>query len=230
MTTSSLRENTKVHISFKEKIHTLYHGLYRVFGPQNWWPGDSPFEIMVGAILTQNTRWENVRRTLTEIKQEGLLSPHDLLRHGRRIPRLIRRSGFYNVKSKRLIAFLKYFVESYKGDTALMQRKTCSALRRELLKVEGIGRETADCILLYALSYPVFVIDAYTRRIFSRHGFFAYNTPYDELQNLFHDNLPRDVKVYNEYHALLVLLGKGYCKKNEPRCAVCPVRDTVALS
>lgn len=230
MTTSSMTETIKVQRSCRQKIHTLYRDLYQVFGPQNWWPGDSPFEIMVGAILTQNTRWENVHRTLTDIKQEGLLSPHDLLRHGRRIPRLIRRSGFYNVKSKRLIAFLKYFIESYNGDTALMKQKNWAVLRSELLKVEGIGRETADCILLYALAHPVFVIDAYTRRIFSRHGFFAYNAPYDELQQLFHDNLPRDIKVYNEYHALLVRLGKGYCKKNEPRCAVCPVRDTVALS
>ncbi len=230
MTTSSLTDNVTVQGSLREKIHAVYHDLYRVFGPQNWWPGDSPFEIMVGAILTQNTRWENVHRALADIKQEGLMSPHDLLRHQRRIPRLIRRSGFYNVKSKRLTAFLTYFVESYNGDTALMQQKNRTVLRSELLGVEGIGRETADCILLYALSHPVFVIDAYTRRIFSRHGFFAYNAPYDELQQLFHDNLPRDAKIYNEYHALLVRLGKGYCKKNEPRCTVCPVRDTVALS
>jgi endonuclease-3 related protein len=230
MTISSTAESITAKVSFKDKLHTLYHDLYRVFGPQNWWPGDSPFEIMIGAILTQNTRWENVRRTLMDIKQEGLLSPHSLLRHGRRIPQLIRRSGFYNVKSRRLVAFLKYFVGSYNGDAALMQKKNCAALRSELLKVEGIGRETADCILLYALSHPVFVIDAYTRRIFSRHGLFAYNAPYDELQQLFHDNLPRETRLYNEYHALLVRLGKGYCKKNEPRCTECPVRDTVTLS
>ncbi len=230
MTTSSMIETVRVQRSFQERIRALYYELYRAFGPQNWWPGDSPFEIMVGAILTQNTRWENVHQALTDIKKEGLLSPHNLLRHRRRIPRLIHSSGFYHVKSKRLIAYLKYFVGSYNGDAALMQQKDPSALRKELLNVEGIGRETADCILLYALSHSVFVIDAYTRRIFSRHGFFAYNAQYDELQQLFHDTLPRDVKVYNEYHALLVRLGKGYCKKNEPRCAVCPVRGTVALS
>ena len=230
MSTSSIAEGIAAQHSFRDKIRAVYHELYRIFGPQNWWPGDSPFEIMVGAILTQNTRWENVHLTLANIKQEGLLSPHDLLRYRRRIPELIRRSGFYNVKSKRLIAFLIYFCGSYDGDIALMKQKSCAVLRNELLEIEGIGRETADCILLYALSYPVFVIDAYTRRIFSRHGFFAYDTPYDELQQFFHDNLPRKVKLYNEYHALLVQLGKGYCKKNEPRCTVCPVRDTVALS
>ena len=111
-----------------------------------------------------------------------------------------------------------------------MRQKDGALLRKELLELEGIGPETADCILLYALSYPVFVIDAYTRRIFSRHGFFPYDAPYDELQHVFHDTLPRDVQLYNEYHALLVTLGKGYCKKNEPRCSVCPVRDTLALS
>lgn len=230
MNTFSETQGAIVQIPCEERILTVYHDLYRSFGPQSWWPGDTPFEIMIGAILTQNTRWANVHRTLKNIKQEGLLSPHELLYNQDRIPQLIRPSGFYNVKSKRLIAFLEYFLGSYNGDIALMKQKDCTMLRNELLEIDGIGYETADCILLYALSYPVFVIDAYTRRIFSRHGFFPHDAPYDELQRFFHHNLPRQVELYNEYHALLVQLGKGYCKKNEPRCTVCPVRDTVAMS
>jgi endonuclease-3 related protein len=230
MTTFSTTGSAMVQISCAEKIRTVYRELYGFFGPQNWWPGDTPFEVMVGAILTQNTRWPNVHRTLTNIKQEGLLSPLELLRHRQRIPQLLRPSGFYNVKSKRLISFLEYFLESCNGDIMLMKQKSRTMLRNELLEIEGIGPETADCILLYALGIPVFVIDAYTRRIFSRHGFFPYDAPYDELQKFFHDNLPEEVKLYNEYHALLVQLGKGYCKKHEPRCTVCPVRDTMAMS
>lgn len=216
--------------SLSERVCTVYHDLYRVFGPQHWWPGDTPFEVMVGAILTQNTQWANVHKTLTIIKQEGLLSPHDLFKHQHRIPRLLRPSGFYNVKSRRLIAFLEYFLGSYNGDIARMKQKDFLLVRSELLEINGIGPETADCILLYALGCPMFVIDTYTRRIFSRHGYFFHDAPYDELQKFFYDNLPRQVELYNEYHALLVRLGKGYCKKNDPRCAVCPVRDTVAMS
>lgn len=222
--------DAQAHRPMQERITGIYQVLYRAFGPQRWWPGDSPFEIMVGAILTHNTRWQNVHRALTRIKQEGLLSPHELLKNQHLVPSLIRSSGFYNVKSRRLIAFLRYFVESYDGDVARMKEKECAVLRGELLGIDGIGPETADCMLLYALSCPVFVVDAYTRRIFSRHGFFPYGASYDDLQHFFHDNLPRDAKVYNEYHALLVQLGKGYCKKNERRCAVCPVRHTIALS
>jgi endonuclease-3 related protein len=216
--------------SQSERVRTVYHELYRVFGPQHWWPGETPFEVMVGAILTQNTRWQNVHKTLMFIKQKGLLAPQDLFKHQHRLPSLLRPSGFYNVKSRRLIAFLEYFLGSYDGDAERLKQKDFLIVRNELLAINGIGPETADCILLYALGFPVFVIDTYTRRIFSRHGYFFYDAPYDELQHFFHNSLPRDVQLLNEYHALLVRLGKGYCKKNDPRCAVCPVRDAVAMS
>jgi len=210
---------------YTKRFLKIYDVLYKSFGPQHWWPGDTPFEIMIGAILTQNTNWQNVSKAIEQIKKAGLLDPILLLKHRASIPKMIRPSGFYNVKSKRLIIFLKYFVEKYDGDIKKMKKKKIGVLRDELLDLPGIGCETADSILLYALSYPIFVIDAYTRRIFSRHHIFEYDSSYDEIRCLFENNLPSNVKLYNEYHALLVKLGKEYCRKNEPLCDTCPIKD-----
>ncbi len=195
-----------------------------MFGPQHWWPGETPFEIMIGAILTQNTNWRNVSKAIDNIKNEGLLHPKELLKHRRMIPKLIRSSGFYKLKSKRLISFLEYFVTNYDGEINRMNETKTDVLRSELLSIPGIGYETADSILLYANGRPIFVVDAYTRRIFSRHRFFEYNRPYDEIRHIFESSLPQDVQLYNEYHALLVKLGKEFCKKNEPLCSTCPLR------
>jgi endonuclease-3 related protein len=208
-----------------KKFLKIYNTLYKSFGPQNWWPGDTPFEIMVGAILTQNTNWRNVSKAIENIKEAKLLSPKKLLKHRRMIPCLIRPSGFYNIKSKRLIDFLKYYVNNYHGNLKKMKTKRTEFLRRELLNIPGIGHETADSILLYALSRPVFVIDAYTRRVFSRHNIFDYDLPYDEIRLLFEKNLPRNIQLYNEYHALLVKLGKDFCKKKKSLCKMCPLRS-----
>jgi endonuclease-3 related protein len=204
---------------------TIYKILYNSFGPQNWWPGDSPFEIMIGAILTQNTNWRNVSKAIDNIKGARLLEPKRLLKHRRMIPRLIRPSGFYKLKSQRLIGFLNYYVKTYQGFIKKMDRQKTEILRRELLQITGIGNETADAILLYALSRPVFVVDAYTRRIFSRHNIFHYHMRYDEIRSFFEKHLPHNVHLYNEYHALLVKLGKEYCKKTKPLCDVCPMRN-----
>lgn len=206
-------------------ISKIYKTLYRFFGPQHWWPGDTPFEVMLGAILTQNTNWQNVKRAIANIKRANLLAPKKLLKNRRRIPELIKPSGFYKLKSKRLIKFLEMYVKHYNGDVKNFKGKKTKEIREELLAIPGIGYETADSILLYALNQPVFVVDAYTRRIFTRHNVFDNNPGYDEIRLLFENNLPRDTKLFNEYHALLVKLGKEYCKKNEPKCNICPVRD-----
>lgn len=209
---------------FSAHILKIYKILYKFFGPQHWWPGDTAFEVMIGAILAQNTNWRNASKAIDKIENAGLLKPHKLLNHRRMIPELIRSSGFYKLKSKRLVVFLAYFIEKYNGEIRKMKKKKILVLRDELLALSGIGFETADSILLYALSKPVFVVDAYTRRIFSRHGFFTHDLSYDDIRYVFESNLPRRVRLFNEYHALCVKLGKEYCKKNEPLCNTCPLR------
>lgn len=206
----------------------IYKRLFDRFGPQHWWPGDTPFEVMVGAILTQNTNWQNVEKAINNLKEAGLLNPHKLLANIDKIPQLIRPSGFYKLKSKRLIAFLKYFVEKYGGEVRNFDKKETDFLRNELLFIPGIGPETADSILLYALNRPVFVVDAYTRRMLTRHNLITEKADYNEIQKFFERNLPRDIQLYNEYHALIVRLGKEYCKKNDPLCDTCPIHNILA--
>jgi endonuclease-3 related protein len=203
----------------------IYKRLYESLGSQYWWPGDTLFEVMVGAILTQNTNWRNVSAAIDNVKRAQLLDPKKMLKHRRKIQNLIKPSGFYKLKSKRLNAFLEYFVNNYKGKVENMKKRKTEVLRTELLRLPGIGFETADSMLLYALSRPVFVVDAYTRRIFSRHHIFKYELAYDDIRNIFEKNLPRRVRIYNEYHALLVKIGKEYCKKNEPLCSTCPLNN-----
>jgi len=201
----------------------IYERLFDKFGPQHWWPGETPFEIMVGAILTQNTNWQNVEKAINNIKNSGLLDPKRLLANKKKIPNLIRPSGFYQLKTNRLIEFLRYFVERYDGEIKNFELKDTKSLRDELLSIKGIGPETADSILLYALNRPVFVVDAYTRRFLFRHKLIDDDADYDEIQRLFEENIPRNTRLYNEYHALIVRLGKEYCKKNEPLCDICPL-------
>lgn len=206
-----------------DAILRAYELLFARFGPQHWWPGDTPFEIMVGAILTQNTNWRNVSRALDNIKEKKLLEPKRLYKHRRMIPSLIRPSGFYRLKSKRLTAFLAYYIEQYDADINAIKHAPTARLREELLNIPGIGQETADSILLYAVKRPVFVVDAYTRRIFSRHGLFDRSAGYEEIRFLFERHVPRRLKLYNEYHALIVRCAKELCKKHDPRCPDCPL-------
>jgi endonuclease-3 related protein len=209
----------------KDRLELFYKKLYRAFGPQYWWPAKSRFEVIIGAILTQNTSWQNVEKAIANLKKAKALSARKLRRMPKgEIARLIKPSGFFNIKSKRLKEFLRFYFKSYKGDMKRLIRQNAQALRRQLLSVNGIGPETADSILLYALDKPVFVVDAYTKRIFSRHKFIPKNASYDEVQNLFSKNLKDEVKLYNEYHALLVRLAKDYCLKSNPKCSLCPVR------
>ncbi len=206
----------------------IYRKLFDAFGPQHWWPARTPFEVMVGAILTQNTNWGNVERAVAKLGAANALTAERIARMPlKRLRGLIRSSGFYNQKARRLKAFSRFLLDGYGGSIARMRREEAAKLRQGLLALEGIGPETADSILLYALDRPVFVVDAYTKRVFSRHGFLSEKQRYSDWQGLFEGNLPRDAKLYNEYHALIVRLAKTYCRKR-PDCAGCPLEGAKA--
>jgi endonuclease III related protein len=214
MSTPSTTLNARV-------LQDIYRRLLGAFGPQHWWPGDTPLEIAVGAILTQNTAWSNVEKAITVLKSRRLLSLKRLVRLSpAALAPLIRSAGFYNVKAARLAEFL-HWLEAC-GGFAGLRRIPTRALRPMLLECNGVGPETADSILLYALGRPVFVVDAYTRRILSRYGLIAGGEPYEDLRLMFESSLPRNSKVYNEYHALLVRLAKENCR-SRPACDSCPL-------
>ena len=201
----------------------IYERLYNNFGSRGWWPGDTPFEIIVGAILTQNTSWENVEKAIAQLKIYNLLDLEGMYKvEESLLAKAIRSSGFYNIKATRLKNFLVFLIDEYKGNLDVMFSEDLENIRYKLLGVNGIGPETADSILLYAGCKPVFVVDAYTKRIFSRHNFISEKNTYNEIQELFMKNIPEDVDLYNEYHALIVNLGKKYCKK-KPNCTDCPL-------
>jgi len=204
-------------------LKDLYEKLWQAFGPQGWWPGDTAFEMAVGAILTQNTNWANVARVLADLKEAGLLDPRPL----REMPlaelaRRLRPAGYFNIKAQRLRNFLDFLADQAQDSMEALAREDLEGLRPALLKVRGIGPETADSILLYALDKPTFVVDAYTHRILSRHNLAPEHCSYEELRRLFMDRLPPEVSLYQEYHALLVRLGKEFCRPR-PRCQVCPL-------
>lgn len=208
-----------------KRIDLIYRKLFSCFGPQRWWPARSRFEVMVGAILTQNTNWSNVEKAINNLRKNSLLDAGRLYRLPRgKLAAKIKSAGYYNIKAKRLKAFLKFLFQFYGGDIKTMSSADTRLLRRQLLSVNGIGPETADSILLYALDRPVFVVDAYTKRIFSRHRLIREDADYHEVQDLCLKNLKKDLRLFNEFHALLVKLGKDFCLKNKPRCAICPLR------
>ncbi|MGC2423606.1 MAG: deoxyribonuclease V [Nitrospirota bacterium] len=211
----------------RDDVIDIFNILLKHFGPQHWWPGETPFEVMVGAILTQNTNWTNVEKAIGNLKRAGALAPETIdAMPAAKLAELIKPSGYFNIKSKRLKSFISYFMEKYGGSIKKMKKREPSELREELLSVPGIGQETADSIMLYALDMPVFVVDAYTKRIFSRHGFFSPDSDYIEVQKLFMDCLPKDVKLYNEYHALIVRLAKERCAKKAGECEICILTRT----
>ncbi|MFA7294935.1 MAG: endonuclease III domain-containing protein [Candidatus Omnitrophota bacterium] len=208
----------------KRRVNHIFLRLYSVFGPQHWWPADSSFEVIVGAILTQNTNWSNVEKAIRSLKKKKCLNPRELLRLSPgKLGSLIKSAGYYNIKAARLKNFLKFFFDFYSANIKRMGSQDLVTLRNQLLMVKGIGPETADSILLYALHKPVFVIDAYTKRIFSRHRLLAEDATYEQAQDIFMRNLKNDKKLFNEYHALLVKLGKDYCRKQNPKCEGCPL-------
>ncbi len=202
----------------------VYHELYRAWGPQHWWPGRTRFEIIVGAILTQNTAWTNVEKAIRRLRKEGALNPDTLHRAPlRTLANWIRPAGYFNVKARRLRAFTDLLFERFDGKLNRLFALDTPALRDVLLGVNGIGPETADSILLYAANRPQFVIDAYTKRVLVRHGWISPSATYDDMARLFMDLLPGNVDIFNEYHALFVRLGKYHCKP-KPRCDVCPLK------
>lgn len=212
-------------IDIKRILNFIYDRLYESFGPQKWWPGDTQLEIIVGAILTQNTSWTNVEKAIGNLKRENLLDVENLKKiTTRRLAHLIKPAGYYNIKAKRLKNFIEYLYSFYDGSLKKMFDRDYLRLRAELLSLNGIGQETADSILLYAGNKPIFVVDAYTKRILQRHHLIDKDASYSEIQNLFMDNLKKDVKLFNEYHALLVNLGKNICLKR-PLCELCPLKD-----
>ena len=207
----------------REQLTDIYHRLYKHFGPQHWWPGQTPLEIMIGAVLTQNTNWRNVEKAINNLKQAALLDADKLFTlPPEDLAPLIRPAGYFNIKAKRLKALIDWFWVQYGGDPKRLQEKPADQLREELLALKGIGPETADSILLYAIGKPVFVVDAYTARILSRHHLVCPPVEYQDIQDLFESALPRDTALYNEYHALLVCCGKEFCKPR-PLCKGCPL-------
>jgi len=203
----------------------IYLLLHKRFGHRNWWPGDTPFEVIVGAILTQNTAWTNVERAIANLKSNGGFSAHGLLKlETAKLAGLIRPSGYFNQKALRLKAICQYLVDRCGADLELFKAVPTDELRKELLAITGIGPETADSILLYALDRPVFVVDTYTRRALGRIGLIAEMADYHTVQRLFMDNLALDVELFNDYHAQWVALGKDHCRQ-KPVCGGCPMRE-----
>ena len=210
------------HASFKDIFDTLYAH----YGPQHWWPAETPFEVMIGAVLVQNTAWHNASKAIDNLKNVGLMSAVAIRdTPGDRLAQLIISSGYFNIKARRLQALCVWLLE--KGDIAALKDQSLNVLRKDLLTIHGIGNETADDILLYALEKPIFVIDAYTRRIFSRLGLVEHDASYKDLQNSFQQALDSDVNLFNEYHALIVTHGKHTCQK-KPICMNCCLQQYCA--
>lgn len=203
-----------------------YQLLYNHFGSQCWWPGETALETVVGAVLVQNTNWKNVEKAIANLHDGGVLSYDALAAMPiHQLAEFVRPSRFFNVKAKRLKALLDMVEEEYSGDlNSLLDDKLWRA-REKLLSVKGVGQETADSILLYAADQPIFVVDAYTHRVFSRHNLLDEETDYEAIQETFMGNLVEDVQLYNEFHALIVAVAKKYCKKTKPLCEKCPLKE-----
>lgn len=212
----------------RHQLGLIYGALWRHFGPSAWWPAETPFEVIIGAILTQAVSWTNVEQAMANLKADDLLTPAALAQvPEEQLAALIRPSGYYRAKTRKIKAFIEFLATRYGGSLdrffALTPAIPVQRLREELLAVYGIGPETADSILLYAGGLPIFVVDAYTSRIGSRLNLFPARATYAEIQGFFMTNLPSSARLFNEYHALLVRLGKDYCHKGQPVCGVCPL-------
>jgi len=206
------------------QLHAFYESMYGYFGPRGWWPGESQFEICVGAILTQSVSWKNVAKAIDNLKSIGLLDIFEMYhRPVEDIEVCIVPTLYYKMKARKLKCFVNHLVEKYNGDFSRMFNKSIAELRKELLGIYGIGPETADSIILYAAEKPIFVVDAYTRRIFSRLGFWNEIVTYEQMQEFFMKHLPPETQFYNEYHAQIVGVGNRFCSNKKPRCAECPI-------
>ena len=208
-----------------KNLIAIYAGLFGSYGPRKWWPAKTRFEVIVGAILTQNVSWHNAKIAINNLKHAGLLSPESMLKAPLKgIACRIKSSRFYNQKAKKLKIFCRYLASRYGGSLDRMFSKDMDLLRKELLGLKGIGRETADCILLYAGRKPSFVVDAYTKRFLARYGLAKADAAYDEVRSFFMNNLPEDVPLFNEYHALVVHHSHFVCK-SKPQCGICEIKD-----
>jgi endonuclease III related protein len=205
-------------------LDEYYNSLFTALGPQHWWPGKTPFEIVVGAILTQNTSWKNVESAITNLRSAGLLSAAAIEKVSpRRLETLIRSSGYFRQKARKLKAFCVFLRAEYRGSLKRMFDTPTTLLREKLLNVFGVGPETADSILLYAGNHAVFVVDAYTKRILMRHGWINEKTKYDDIRWMFERQFPGETRRFNEFHALIVSTGKNFCRPQAALCERCPL-------
>lgn len=212
--------------SLRERLIWVYETLLRAYGPQGWWPGETPFEVMVGAVLTQHTAWRNAAQALESLRQAGVLSPAGLRGLSEEaLAELLRAAGTFRVKARRLKAFVAYLWRAHGGDPAGLAQGDWHRLRSELLRVRGIGPETADSILLYGGGHPTFVVDAYASRLLARLDLVSADASYEQVRLVFLDHLPPDAALFNEYHALIVRHGKEHCRSRAPRCAPCPLLE-----
>jgi endonuclease III related protein len=202
-----------------------YEAMSGTLGPMHWWPAQTPFEVIVGAILTQSTAWGNVERAIANLRSARMLTPSAMLRvRTARLAALVRPSGYFRQKARKLKAFVRFLQTGYAGSLKRMFQTPTLELREKLMSVHGIGPETADSILLYAGNHPVFVVDAYTHRIFGRHGITYGKPDYEKVRTLVETSIPRRPELFNEFHALIVNTGKNWCRKSAPRCEECPLR------
>lgn len=216
------RKGSTVDSTAGQLVH-FYETLNHYFGDLHWWPGDSTLEMMIGAVLTQNTSWRNVERAIHNLKRENLIHIANMLNTDQGVlEQLLRPSGFFRVKTARLRNLLRFIADTYAADLERMFNEETGPLRESLLAIPGIGEETADCILLYGGLKSIFVVDAYTRRILKRHGLIGAKATYGEIQHLFMDRLDHDQSLFGQYHALLVEVGKRFCRRI-PRCESCPL-------
>jgi endonuclease-3 related protein len=213
------------------ELMRYYEAMSAALGPMHWWPAETPFEVIVGAILTQSTAWGNVELAIANLRGAKMLTPRAMLRvPTARLASLIRPSGYFRQKAKKLKAFVRFLNASYKGSLARMFQTPTDELRKSLLEVHGIGPETADSILLYGGNHPVFVVDAYTHRILGRHEITDGKADYDKVRAMIENSIPRQAELFNEFHALIVNTGKNWCRKSVARCAECPLRPLLPVS
>lgn len=205
------------------QLQRVYERLFSHYGPQHWWPAETPFEVMVGAVLTQNTNWKNVEKAIRNLREAGVLSPRALYKLPlEELAELIQPAGYFRLKAKRLHNLLRLLVEEYDASFEAMFATDRETLREQLLAVNGIGPETADSILLYAGQIPTFVVDTYTHRVLARHGWIDFDTDYHSIKDHFESSLERDAALFNEFHGLLVRVGNEHCRKT-PKCEGCPL-------
>lgn len=206
------------------EIYKILRGYFGEVG--SWWPKDRPFEVVIGAILTQQSTWVNVEKALKNLKEENILTPNDIVALPLdNLKQIIKPSGFFNQKAERLRKISEYLIDTYDGNLGLLFNKDKKNLRKELLELKGVGRETADSIILYAAEKTEFVVDAYTKRIYSRLKIVEERISYEDLKKIIINEIPEDLLVYQEFHGLIVLLGKNICKKKNPNCKECPLNS-----